>query len=186
MRRPEPAYSSVSVMKAHSPSGRSRIEALAQRRDAERDLRVGRCEAVESFDRRRLQVVFGEILRQRLAAAVRLGADQHAALPRVRGEQERAQVRQRIVEAAVDGDIRQRLGEFAGAGFLAVAGDDQAAERLGEREEVLGAEKQLGGRQQRAFAVGLQEAVARLGVAQKRRIASSIGPTSAKLVSAGR
>ncbi len=136
------------------------LEAGLQRRHAQRQTGVARAEALEAFDRYQIEPVFAEVLLQRFAPAGRIGADHHA---RVAAVEVGAQAGQRIVQAAVDGDVGNRRRQL-GRRCQRVARDIPAAVRLDAGEELLGAQEQFGRLQDRALAVAFQEAVARLGV----------------------
>ncbi len=124
-----------------------------ERRDAEREPRVRAQEFLESRGGLGLEAVFGQVLRQRFAAAGRFG-EQHHPGGRFR---EGFQAVQRIRRAPLHGELRQRRssGQFhVGSGEI-----------FRPNEKILGAEKQLSGREQGPRAVALQEVVAALRVA---------------------
>jgi len=139
---------------------REQFKTRMQRRHAQHQLGVGLQKTVAAFHRRQVQIVFGEVLLQGFAAAVRFGADHHAA---ARLQQIAAQVGQRVVGAAVDGDVRHGGRQFGGQRVVRFR-NRQARVGLGQAEELLVGQEQRLGRQDRPLAVGLQKAVARLGI----------------------
>ena len=137
---------------------RTQLEAGIQRRHAQHHWGAAAGKLGIAVARLEAQIVLVEVLLQRFAAAMRFGADQHAL---VGLQQIGAQVDQRIVGAAVDGDIRNRRRQF---GRRRAGLDHPAPVGLGQREEILVAQEQGFRRQQRPLAVRLQEVVARLRI----------------------
>ncbi|XQU67721.1 hypothetical protein OJJOAM_000452 [Cupriavidus sp. H18C1] len=140
---------------------RRQREAALQRRHRDRERRVAGEEGRAILDRMRTQAAVGEQLQQRLAAARRIGAHQHASLL---AQQQRLEIDQRVLGAAIDRDVgqrgRQRSGVGAGRAFL----QHQPRQRLGGAEELLLVQEQLRGRQQRPLAIVPHEVVALLRI----------------------
>ncbi len=129
-------------------------EAVQERRHAQRKPRFRAAEFLETPGRFRLQAVFGQVLRQRFAAAGRFGEQHH---PGRRLREEGFQAVQGIGGAPLHRELGQRnsLRRF----------DVGPGEIVRPHEEILGAQENLRGRQQGPRPVALQELVAAVRVA---------------------
>ncbi len=141
--------------------GTGQHEAALQRCHRDRERRVAGEEGRAVLDRVRTQAAVGEQLQQRLAAARRVGAHQHACLL---AQQQRLQVDQRVLGAAIDRDVGQRGRQRRRIGAGRALLQHQPRQRLGGAEELLFVQEQLRGRQQRPFAVVPHEVVALLRI----------------------
>jgi hypothetical protein len=129
------------------------VEAPGQRRHRDGVLLAAGLEVGQRLDRRRLDPVVAQQLEQALAAAGRLGDDQHP----VRGRgQMGLQPPQRLGRAAVGAQVRQRAGPVD----RPLAAHRELRVHVAQREEVLGLQEQVFRRQDGALRVVLQEAVA--------------------------
>jgi hypothetical protein len=129
------------------------VESGGQRRRDDRHLLVARLELGQRRDARHRDLVVAQQVEQALAPALALGRDQHAR----RGFGQVAfELGQRLRRVAVDRHVRQRPRPV----HQLAAAQGQRRMRLREGEELLAAQEQLLGRQDRAFGVVLQKAVA--------------------------
>jgi hypothetical protein len=145
-------------------------EAFGQRCDGDREALVAALELGERSDARRLDAAVTKQLEQAFAPALRLGNDQHAV---ARGADVDLQFLQRLGGTSVDPEVGQRPGPGRiGRTFGASTAQAQGGVRGCQREEVIRLQEEIFGRQDRPFAVVLQEpvALARVGPEALQRL----------------